>query len=50
MYSVCSSPTTPDRETLAGYIKENAANGDIAVVMGARDNSLGDFAVELAKL
>lgn len=40
----------PDRETLAGYIKENAASGDIAVIMGARDNSLGDFAVELAKL
>ena len=40
----------PDRASLAGFISQNAVRGDIAVVMGARDNSLGIYAKELADL
>lgn len=40
----------PDRRMLAGFIKENAVQGDVVVVMGARDNSLGNYAEELANI
>ena len=40
----------PDRRTLTDFIKNMASAGDIAVVMGARDNSLSNFAGELADL
>ena len=40
----------PDRKTLADFIKANATVGDVVTVMGARDNSLGDYAVELTKI
>ena len=40
----------PDRKTLADFVKSHAGNGDIAVIMGARDNSLSNFAGELAEL
>ena len=38
----------PDRSTLAEFVGKCAGRGDIVVVMGARDNSLGDYAKELA--
>lgn len=42
--------TLPDREAVKKFISQNTGKGDIITVMGARDNSLSDFAVELAKL
>jgi UDP-N-acetylmuramate--alanine ligase len=38
----------PDRVTLAEFVGKCAGRGDIVVVMGARDNSLGNYAKELA--
>jgi len=38
----------PDRKTLADFLKETPAENDLIVIMGARDNSLSDFAAELA--
>ena len=38
----------PDRETLKNFLLANGRTGDIAVIMGARDNSLSLFASELA--
>ena len=38
----------PDRESAAQLIQENCRRGDVIAVMGARDNSLGDFARRLA--
>ena len=40
----------PDRKTLADFVKSNASSGDVVVVMGARDNSLSNYAKELAEL
>ena len=40
----------PDRAALAAYVEQTAERGDIVVVMGARDNSLGNYAKELAQL
>ncbi|MBR7121672.1 MAG: hypothetical protein IKC94_05475 [Lentisphaeria bacterium] len=40
----------PDRETLKKFILENGGKNDIAVIMGARDNSLNLFAAELTGL
>jgi UDP-N-acetylmuramate--alanine ligase len=37
----------PDRKTLADFLKETPTADDLIVIMGARDNSLSDFAVEL---
>lgn len=34
----------PDRESLKEFLQKNASDGDIIVVMGARDNSLSLFA------
>ena len=38
----------PDRTSLKEFCRVHAAKGDIIVVMGARDNSLSNFASELA--
>ncbi len=40
----------PDRETLKKFIHQQAGKDDIAVIMGARDNSLSLFAEELTKM
>lgn len=40
----------PDRKKLAEFIKTQAGAGDIVVVMGARDNSLSNYAKELSSL
>ncbi len=37
----------PDRKMLAEYLLANAHSGDVILVMGARDNSLSDFAASL---
>ena len=37
-----------DRASLAAYLKTEAREGDVIVTMGARDNSLSDFASSLA--
>ena len=37
----------PDRETLKKFLLDNGRNDDIAVIMGARDNSLSLFASQL---
>ena len=39
--------TLPDRETVKEFLNKNAHNGDIVTIMGARDNSLSDFAAGL---
>ena len=39
--------TLADREEVKAFIRQNTHNGDIVTIMGARDNSLSDFAVEL---
>ena len=39
----------PGRELLSDFIRNNAVSGDIVAVMGARDNSLGNYAKELAE-
>ena len=38
----------PDRTEAVKWLKENLTDGDVAVVMGARDNSLSDFSREIA--
>ena len=37
----------PDRKILAEYLLANAHSGDVILIMGARDNSLSDFAASL---
>lgn len=39
--------TMPDRETLSGYLDRETGADDIIVIMGARDNSLSDYAASL---
>ena len=39
--------TLPDREAVKEFLNKNAHNGDIVTIMGARDNSLSDFATAL---
>jgi UDP-N-acetylmuramate--alanine ligase len=39
--------TLPDRDTVKEFLNKNAHNGDIVTIMGARDNSLSDFAAGL---
>ena len=41
--------TLPDRAAVKSFIAANAKSGDIVTIMGARDNSLSDFAVELTR-
>ena len=41
--------TLPDRDAVKAFIDTNAVKGDIVTIMGARDNSLSDFAVQLCK-
>ena len=41
--------TLPDRDAVKTFINANAVKGDIVTIMGARDNSLSDFAVQLCK-
>ena len=36
-----------NRETVKEFLNKNAHNGDIVTIMGARDNSLSDFAAGL---
>ena len=38
-----------DRKILAEYLLRNAGPGDVILIMGARDNSLSDFASSLAQ-
>jgi UDP-N-acetylmuramate--alanine ligase len=40
----------PDRSSLRQFINDNGRKGDIVVIMGARDNSLSNYAQELAQL
>ena len=37
----------PDREAVKEFVSDNAAPGDVVVIMGARDNSLSMFASSL---
>ncbi len=37
----------PDRETLRQYLQNSAGPGDVILIMGARDNSLSDYAESL---
>jgi len=39
----------PDRDTLQRRLQEEAANGDVVVIMGARDNSLPLFGARLTR-
>ena len=39
--------TLPDREAVKEFITRNSKKGDVVTIMGARDNSLSDFAAEL---
>ena len=39
--------TFPDRETLTDFLLLSTHPGDLIVIMGARDNSLSDFAASL---
>ena len=39
----------PDRKTLAENLLQNAGPGDVILIMGARDNSLSDFAASLVQ-
>jgi UDP-N-acetylmuramate--alanine ligase len=41
--------TFANRETLSSWLLANARQGDIIVIMGARDNSLSDYALALTK-
>lgn len=41
--------TLPDREAVKDFLNKNARNGDIVTIMGARDNSLSDFAGSLCR-
>ena len=38
----------PDRQTAVAMIREQAGKDDVVLIMGARDNSLSDWAVEIA--
>lgn len=42
-------PDFPDRENAEKYLDDTLQNGDIAVVMGARDNSLAIWAKKITK-
>lgn len=37
----------PDRDTLADFLALKPESGDAVVIMGARDNSLSDYAASL---
>ena len=37
-----------DREAVLDFILRNSGKNDLAVIMGARDNSLSDFAASFA--
>ena len=37
----------PDRKDMIPYLKEQAKEGDVILVMGARDTTLSDFAMEI---
>lgn len=39
----------PDRECLTAYLQKSAGPGDVILIMGARDNSLSDYAESLTK-
>jgi UDP-N-acetylmuramate--alanine ligase len=39
----------PNREDIVPYINDNAEEGDVVIVMGSRDESLSDFAREIAR-
>ena len=39
--------TLPDREAIKEFLNKNTRSGDIVTIMGARDNSLSDFAAGL---
>ena len=39
--------TFPDRDLLRAFLLQNAGSDDIIVIMGARDNSLSDYAASL---
>ena len=39
--------TLPNREAVKEFIHSNTTSDDIVTIMGARDNSLSDFAVSL---
>ena len=39
--------TLPDREAVKEFIAAHSQRGDVVTIMGARDNSLSDFAAEL---
>ena len=41
--------TVADRDTLKSWLAEHACQGDVIVIMGARDNSLSDYALSLTK-
>ena len=41
--------TQPDREALAAFLHAEARPDDVIVIMGARDNSLSDYAVQLTR-
>ncbi|MBR2910289.1 MAG: hypothetical protein IKC05_01640 [Lentisphaeria bacterium] len=41
--------TIEKRDTLKSWLLEHACQGDIIVIMGARDNSLSDYALSLTK-
>ncbi len=41
--------TMPSREQLKQFLTTAATSGDLVAIMGARDNSLSDFAVELCR-
>ena len=40
----------PEREDIVPYLKSNAQSGDLILLMGARDPSLGDFAEKVKSL
>ncbi|MCB9018643.1 MAG: Mur ligase domain-containing protein [Paludibacteraceae bacterium] len=39
----------PDREKMLPYLKEECKGGDVILIMGARDNTLSDFAKEIVE-
>lgn len=39
----------PDRKELIPYLKGNVTDGDVVLIMGARDTTLSDFAAEILK-
>ena len=40
--------TFPDRQSAQEYLREQSAAGDVILVMGARDNSLSNWARTIA--